>query len=331
MAAIFRLIQVILLPLATIGYVLYVVKLLRYSRRTGTSATVLASFHTRYMQHKLSTRRDDACARIMMMLPNVSHLGLLLVSAPTLVAHRLTGYVPPVYRYPYEGEPPMQHQPAARTTFYDQALDESLNDLKQLVILGAGFDTRSYRLRSARPIRCFEVDQPKNQAFKLEMLAKAGVDTAGVTYVAANFNVDDWLEKLKEAGFDPKQPSFFLWESVMMYLDQQAVESTFRKIASTAPGNIVAFDYISTEFMESQSLFMRYSRAVINATGEPWTFGIDNTPPVRDRVAAFLKSCGLNLVDHRNFGHETDHSRALGGFAVAVVSTAGGPPALFPS
>jgi len=151
--------------------------------------------------------------------------------------------------------------------------------------------------------------------------------------VAANFNVDDWLEKLKDAGFDVNQPSFFLWESVMMYLDQEAVETTFRKIASTAQGNFVAFDYISTEFMESQSIFMRYSRAVINATGEPWTFGIDNTPPVRDRVAALLRACGLNLVEHRNFGHETDHSRALGGFAVAVVpaGTAGGSPALFAS
>jgi len=241
-----------------------------------------------------------------------------------MVAHRLTNYVPPVYRYPYEGEPSMQHQPAARTTFYDQALERHLNDIEQLVILGAGFDTRSYRLNSyrlrpARPIRCFEVDQPKNQAFKREMLAKAGVATSTVFYVAANFNVDDWLEKLKEAGFDPKQRSFFLWESVMMYLDQQAVESTFRNIASTAPGSIVAFDYLSNEFMESQSLFMRYSRAVINATGEPWTFGIDNRPPVRERVAAFLKSCGLDLEEQRNFGHESEHSRAMAGFAVALV------------
>jgi len=269
----------------------------------------------------------------MSVLPNVSPLGLLLVTAPTIVAHRVTNYVPPVYRYPYEGEPPMQHQPAARTTFYDQALDQCLSDINQLVILGAGFDTRSYRLRPARPIRCFEIDQPKNQSFKREMLAKAGVDTSGVTYVAANFNVDDWLEKLKDVGFDGNQPSFFLWESVMMYLDQQAVESTFLKIASTAPGSIVAFDYVSNELLESQSLFMRYSRAVINATGEPWTFGIDNTPPVRDRVAALLRACGLNLVEHRNFGHETDHSRALGGFAVALVpaGTAGGPPALFTS
>jgi methyltransferase (TIGR00027 family) len=271
------------------------------------------------MQHKLGTRRDEACARLMMVLPNVSRPGLHLVTAPTIVAHRLTNYVPPIYRYPYEGEPPMNHQPAARTTFYDQALARHINDFNQLVILGAGFDTRSYRLKPTKRVGWFEVDTPKTQGFKREMLAKAGVDTTGVTYVAANFLVDDWLEKLNGAGFDRDQPSFFLWESVMMYLDQQAVESTFRKIASTATGSIVAFDYLSNEFMESQSLFMRYSRAVINATGEPWTFGIDNTPPAKERVAAFLESCGLLLEEQRNFGHETDHSRALAGFAVAIV------------
>ena len=47
-----------------------------------------------------------------------------------------------------------------------------------------------------------------------------------------------------------------------------------------------------------------YARAVINATGEPWRFGIDNTPPVRERVVTFLESCGLSLEEQRNFGPE---------------------------
>ena len=67
---------------------------------------------------------------------------------------------------------------------------------------------------------------------------------------------------------------------------------------------------------------MRYARAVINATGEPWRFGIDNTPPVRERVAAFLESCGLSLEEQRNFGPETDRKRAMAGFATGIVSSA---------
>jgi O-methyltransferase involved in polyketide biosynthesis len=148
------------------------------------------------------------------------------------------------------------------------------------------------------------------------------VDAAPVTYVAADFLKEDWLEKLIAAGFRPDKQSFFLWESVTMYLDRKSVESMLRKIAGTAAGSTVAFDYFSSEIIESPSLFMRYARAVINATGEPWRFGLDNTPPARERVASFLKECGLSLDEQYNIGSETRGKRALGGFAIAVVPSA---------
>jgi methyltransferase (TIGR00027 family) len=315
----FRIIQIILLPIGSVGYVLWVVKLIAYSRRSGASATVLASFYTRWMQHRLGTRRDEPCERLMAVMPNVPQLGLRLVTSPTLAAHRLTGYVPGIYRYPYEGVPPMKHQSAARTSFYDAALRRHLAGIDQLVILGAGFDTRAHRLPPEARVRCFEIDTPKTQALKREMLKKAGVDTTGVTYVPADFLKEDWFEKLADAGFEPDRPGFFLWESVTMYLDQEAIESTFRKIAGTTTGSVVAFDYVSVELIEARTLFMRYARAMLEATGEPWRFGIDNTPPVRDRVAAFLEPCGLSLEEQRNFGRETGRKRAVAGFATGIV------------
>ena len=103
----------------------------------------------------------------------------------------------------------------------------------------------------------------------------------------ADFLKEDWFEKLVDAGFEPDKPGFFL--SVRMYLDRDAVETTLRKIARTAVGCVVAFDYFSTELVDSRSLFMRYARAVINATDEPLKFGLDHRPLVRERVAAFSK------------------------------------------
>jgi methyltransferase (TIGR00027 family) len=170
-------------------------------------------------------------------------------------------------------------------------------------------------------VRGFEIDEPRTQAFKREMLNKVGIDTSRITYVPADFEEEDWLEKLMEAGFAQDMPSFFFWEAVTMSLDREAVESTLRKIASTATGSVVAFDYFSAELIEEGSLFMRYARAVISATGEPWKFGIDNTPPMRKRVAAFLELCGLSLEEQRNFGQETDKKRAMAGFATGVVRT----------
>src|SRR5436305_13864201 len=120
------------------------------------------------MQHKLGTRLDEPCERLMMAHPSTPHLALRLVTEGTLLAHHLTGYVPRIYRYPYAGDPPMMHESAARTTFFDAALARHLKDIDQLVILGAGFDTRSYRMPQEIP--CFEVDSPKTQEVKHQLL-----------------------------------------------------------------------------------------------------------------------------------------------------------------
>jgi hypothetical protein len=198
-AAIFRLIQIAWSPIGFVGYVLLVITMIIFSRTSGVSSTTLASLYTRRMQHKLGTRLDEPCERLMMVLPNVFYLALRLVTGGTLLAHRLTGYVPRIYRYPFEGEPQMAQEPAARTTFFDAALTRHLSDIDQLVLLGAGWDTRSYRVPKA--IHCFEVDTPKTQETKRQMLKKAGLDTTRITFVPADFLTEDWLEKLVKAGF----------------------------------------------------------------------------------------------------------------------------------
>ncbi len=131
--------------------------------------------------------------------------------------------------------------------------------------------------------------------------------------------IEDWLARLVEAGFDPGQPTLFIWEGVIMYLEREAAESTLHKIASTARGSIVAFDYFTTDVLESQTLFMRTVRASLQSFGEPLKFGIDSTPPTRERLAQLLQSCGLSLVEQRTLGAETGGKRAWGGFATAIV------------
>jgi methyltransferase (TIGR00027 family) len=324
-AGFFRVLQAALLPVGTVGYVWAVPKLLRYSRRTGVSATLLASLYTRYMQHRLKTRPDEPAARLLTAMPNVSRMAFRLETTPTMTAHLLTGHVPRIYRYPYEGDPPLRHQQTARTSFYDAALRRHLPAMAQLVVLGAGFDTRAYRLPPQHPVRCFEIDQPPTQAFKLRMLRNAGLADDRATYVAADFQADDWFEQLVAAGFDPARPAFFLWEAVTMYLDRASVETTLRRIGGTAPGSVVAFDYFSAEVIRSRSPFMRYARAATRFAGEPLTFGIDNAPPARVSAAAFVGAFGLTLEEHRNFGRETRRRRAPAGFITALV---GRPPRL---
>ena len=96
-------------------------------------------------------------------------------------------------------------------------------------------------------------------------------------------------------------------------------EDTLRKIAGTAKGSVVAFDYFTTEATESNALYWRYGRAATRAAGEPLKFGVDSTPPTRERLSELLESCGLTLREQRTLGRESEKERAWGGFAVASV------------
>jgi methyltransferase (TIGR00027 family) len=320
-AIMFYIVCVFLFPAILVGYVLWVGKLYA-GRRSGVSATAQGPLSARWFQHQLGTRHDETARRLLMVLPGVSPLAVWLLFGPMLLAHRLSGYVPPAFRYPFEGEITLQNQASARQTVYDSVVDRYLPAIAQFVILGAGFDTRALRLPREMQVRSFEVDTPKTQTIKQEVLKKAHVDPAGVTFVAADFETEDWLSRLVEAGFDPGKPALFLWEGVTPYLDRTAVEATLRKIAGVAQGSVIAFDYFTTEVLESQSLYLRAVRKSLQAGGEPLKFGIDSTPPSSERLAELLRSCGLSLVEQHTVGAErkTERKRAWGGFAIAEVA-----------
>ena len=318
-AAVFYLISALLLPITLLGYVIWIGKGILSKRSSGVSRTAQGPLSARWLEHNLGTRQDEPANRLMMMLLGVPHLGLRLSAGPILFAHHVAGYVPKAFRYPFEGDIPPQYEASARTAFFDNAVDQYLDDVKQFVILGAGFDTRANRLPKDTSVRSFEVDAPETQAIKRKMLDKAGIDSSGIRFVAADFEKEDWMRKLVDAGFDIVKPALFLWEGVTMYLDKEAVEVTLRKIAGTARGSVVAFDYFTTEVLQSGALYWRFARAMTRAAGEPLKYGIDNTPPSRERLAELLRSCGLSLDVQRTLGQETEGKRAWGGFAVAIV------------
>jgi len=317
-AILFYSICILLFPVILVGYVLWIARI--YSgRKAGVSGTAQGPLSARWFQHQLGTRRDEAASRLMMVLPGVSPLAVHLVFGPMRIASRLSGFVPQAFRYPFQGVVSLQNQASARQSFYDATVDRYLGRVNQFVILGAGFDTRAFRLPVDSAVRSFEVENPKTLAVKRAVLEKAGIDTTRCTFVAADFEKQDWLNRLVDAGFDRAQPALFLWEGVTPYLDREAVVDTLRKVASTARGSVLAFDYFSTEILESRALYLRIVRKSLLAGGEPLKFGIDSNPPLRERVAELLQSCGLSLIEQHTLGQEADGKRALGGFAIAIV------------
>lgn len=315
---IYTLLTILFFPITLLGYLIWVIGLLR-ARRSGISATAQGPLSARWVQHKLGVRRDEVASQLLLALPGVSPLAVWMVFAPTLIAHRLTGFVPATFRYPFRGEMTLQNQASARQSLYDAVVDQYIDDMDQFVILGAGFDTRANRLVKRDGLRCFEVDTPKTLGIKQSLLAKIKIDTGGVTFVTADFNQEDWLIPLQKAGFDSNKPTLFLWEGVTPYLERSAVEDTLRKVATTARGSIIAFDYFTSEVLESQSPYLRMVRASLNAGGEPLRFAIDSTPPVRVQLEVLLDSCDLSLDRNATLGQETHGKHALGGFATAIV------------
>ena len=155
------LIWIAYLPVWLVVQTLYVAHMIFLSRKLGVSATALAPMTTRWLQHQLGLRRDEACAKLIRVLPNHCYAGLRAATLPVVLGHRLTGFVPKMLRYPYEGIPPVGHSTAVRSTFVDAAIERYLPGVGQFVVLGAGYDTRTVQLQHNRRIRCFEVDLPK--------------------------------------------------------------------------------------------------------------------------------------------------------------------------
>lgn len=314
----FYAINALLAPVTVGGYALWLAN--AYTKRDhDVSLTAQGPLSARWFMHELGTRRDEAAHELLPMVPGVSRKALRMLSAGMLLGHRASGYVPKAFRYPYPGPVARQHEAAARQTYFDRAVERFAGADNQLVILGAGFDTRAFRLPAEARPRTFEVDMPATQARKRELLARAGIDAAGVTFVAADLLKDDWMRELVAAGFERGRRTLFVCEGLTMYLDRAAVESILRGVAATAKGNMIAFDFFTTEPLESHGLFWRYARVGTKAAHEPLRWGIDSTPPVRERVAELLRACGLALDEEYTFGHEGDGKRAWGGFAAAVV------------
>jgi len=166
----------------------------------------------------------------------------------------------------------------ARTKYLDELFLTAISSSGQLVVLGAGFDTRPYRFADRLAgIRVFEVDHPSTAAWKRERLYRLGCSTEHVTYIATDFNVDRLDEGLQQAGYDPAVTTFFLWEGVVMYLPKESVEETMAVIANAAPGSSVAFDYVYRSSLERPQDFFgaEHWQRYVAHRGEPCRFGLN--------------------------------------------------------
>lgn len=180
--------------------------------------------------------------------------------------------------------PHMELWIAVRTAFLDARIERFVGSgVPQVVLLGAGFDTRAARL-AREGVRFFEVDQPGSQAEKLARLAALdGYPVAAATYVTCDFEHEDFLDRLTARGFDAGLPAVFVWEGVTPYLTEPAVRATLRRLAQGAhPASVVMFDHVRRKVVAGDVRDPRDdgSRVFVADLGEPLRFGVDYPLPL---------------------------------------------------
>ncbi|OPY49444.1 MAG: Leucine carboxyl methyltransferase [Methanosaeta sp. PtaU1.Bin060] len=177
----------------------------------------------------------------------------------------------------------------ARVRYFDDAVKAYLNNgLKQLVILGAGYDTRAYRIEGLKEkVKVFEVDHPATQSLKKEKIKKIfGVLPEHVVYVPADFEVEKLGQRLRKMGYDSSKKTLFLMEGFVMYIPPKAVDETLSFIVNnSAKGSAVLFDYFPQSVVDGtcESDDGKNIRKFAAERGEPLQFGI-----VDGGVDAFL-------------------------------------------
>ncbi|WP_319524543.1 SAM-dependent methyltransferase [uncultured Desulfosarcina sp.] len=185
----------------------------------------------------------------------------------------------------------------ARTRFIDDCLEEAINDgLQQLVILGAGYDTRAFRFRAIKEkTTVFELDHPTTQKRKLAIIQNhLDWNASSIRHIPIDFAKEELSEKLFSCGYDDRLKTLFIWEGITYYISASAVDRTLDFINHHTPSKSgIVFDYFpptvadgTTRLPEAKAL-----REGLKRIGEELLFGIKP-----DEIFAFMKKRGFQVV-----------------------------------
>jgi methyltransferase (TIGR00027 family) len=183
----------------------------------------------------------------------------------------------------------------SRTRFIDDAVQDALlRGIGQVVILGAGLDTRPYRLAGIERVKVFEVDLPSVQEEKKKKLQKRfGHLPEHVTFIPIDFDTQNLEAVFTGTAFDPASPAVFVWEGVTQYLSEEAVRQTLAFVGRSASGSNLVFTYVLKSLIERRSGIAGADKMMdrMAKQGSPWLFGLEP-----ESLASFLEPFHLHLL-----------------------------------
>lgn len=197
--------------------------------------------------------------------------------------------------------PPVRNNVRLRTRYFDDQLSTALEQgCKQIVILGAGLDTRAQR-KAFPGVAYFEIDDANTLSFKKAKLEENGVDP-GAAFIFGDYIRDGLINLLMRHEFHFELPTHFIWEGNTMYLRSDAIARVLTEIARHAAYCSVSFDYLAEEVVEKRT-GDRMVTAIAERfadMGAAWIGGICD-------LRSLASTCGFKVADNKKF---TDLHRA---------------------
>jgi methyltransferase (TIGR00027 family) len=187
--------------------------------------------------------------------------------------------------------PPVKAMVKIRTKYLDDVLDAQVRDgVRQVVVLGAGLDTRAAR-KPSPGVAYFEIDDLATLELKRVCYARAGLDV-NVTFIPGNYVTDGLVDLLTRSGFDFDLPTYFIWEGNTMYLPLASVKFTLSEIRRTVKRFRVSCDYTAEAVITKTTGDAGVTTLVENfeAMAAPWHSGI------RD-IHSLALELGMTVVD----------------------------------
>lgn len=188
----------------------------------------------------------------------------------------------------------------ARTTHFDSLFADALDKgFPQIVLLGAGYDTRAHRFAARNhATKVIELDSAPTQNRKKDCLRKARIEVPPqVTFAPIDFNRESLQDVLEKAGYQSQQKTLFIWEGVTYYLEPPAVDATLQFFSQTAHNeSLLAFDYAVSISEENQDLYgvKEFFETMKAEHGEErLMFAIEE-----GKTDSFLAQRGLQLCTH---------------------------------
>ncbi len=187
----------------------------------------------------------------------------------------------------------------ARTKFIDEQLRSTVADgIEQVIILGAGFDTRALRLDFLESIPVIEIDHPNTSNFKAAAYSKQpDALKRNIEFYQIDFNTQNLDDLAKQHNLDFSKPTTIIWEGVTNYLTEEAVKSTFAFISKFATNSWIIFTYVHKKILEDPGSFLGGEKLLkdLDKIEEKWTFGF-----YPEELSEYLKAFGLILTEDLN-------------------------------